>query len=56
MAQVHAPAESSSLQKENTLGRHYTPNPPSPTAQPPDPTRTTAREIAKTTLQLRKLG
>jgi hypothetical protein len=42
--------------KENTQGRHYTLKSPSPTVQHFDPTRTTSREIAKTTPQLRKLG
>jgi len=56
MAQVHAPAQSSSSEEENTLGRHYTPKSPPRTTQPFDPTNATAREIVKTTLQLRKLG
>src|SRR5580700_10110948 len=56
MAQVHAPPESPSPQKEKTLGRHYTPNSLTQPVQPFDPTRPASREMAKTTLKLRKLG
>jgi hypothetical protein len=45
-----------SAAKENPQGRHYTLKSPSRTVQPFDPTRTTSREIAKTTPQLLKFG
>jgi len=56
MAQVHAPPESPPRLKEKTQGRHYMLTSPSCTGQPFDPTRTASREMAKTTLQLRKFG
>jgi hypothetical protein len=45
-----------SAPKEKAQGRHYTLKPPSRSLQPIDWTRTTSRKIAKSTLQLRKLG
>jgi hypothetical protein len=45
-----------SAAKENPQGRHYTLKSPSRIVQPIDPTRTTSREIAKTTPQLLKFG
>ena len=56
MAQVHAQTESSSPQKGNGLGRHYTPKSPSRAIQAFDPTRTASLKMAKSTLQLLKLG
>jgi hypothetical protein len=42
--------------KGNTQGRHYTPESPSQTVQPFDPTHTPSRQIAKIAPQLLKLG
>jgi hypothetical protein len=54
VAQVHAPSQPPPRRKK--IPKVVTLKSPSRTVQPLDPTRTTSRQIAETTPQLRKLG